>query len=851
MTIFSVFIFLISIWTLAFYSSRMLREDMEDDLGKQQFAMASYMASDIDGGFKDRMDALELVAKALGPDFLGQPAALQNYIEQQIMFPLFFNGGVMVLDRHGTAIVDFPVAGRVGLNFLNRDFMVTALTEGKSNVGGPVLGKQPNTPIFVMAVPIRDNKGDVIGVLAGATELAKPNFLDAITKAYSSNGGYHYLVDPKHRLIVTTTDKRRIMAQLPDPGVNPFIDRNMRGYEGPSTGINALGVEVLASTMGIPAAGWYVVTSIPAAEAFAPVHEMQRRMVLVTAMLTLLAASATWWMLRRELTPMIAAAKTLATQSASDQPMRSLPIVKQDEIGELVGGFNRLLETLAQRENDLLTSKNKLSEAQSIAHIGSWELDLVHNRLTWSEEMYNIFGLLPGAFGSDYETFLDTLHPDDRNVVDRAYISSLEEGGRYNIEYRIIRKSDGQLHWGEARGEHERDASGKAIRSYGTVQDITERKRLESDLIAAKAEAERANNAKSRFLAAASHDLRQPLLALSLYVSLIKESSTPDGADLKVKLQSCVANLSELLNDLLDVSKLDAGVVKPEPTDIDVDALLASIAAVHSAEAELKGLDLHVHYSGGAVARTDHRLIQQILNNLVANAIRYTAQGGVLIACRRHRGKHWVEVWDTGIGFAEDQAGIIFEEFQQLGDDARNRGSGLGLSIVAKAAALLDLEIRVRSRPGRGSMFAVELPPGAMVAAPLPAAVRGATRQLRIALVEDNAMALEAMVLALESSRHEVIWAKSGRELIDKLGQQAPDLVISDYRLAAGETGFDVIAAVRNLFADHLPAILITGDTDPAVVRSMTDRGIALLYKPLDMEALQLAIAELVERRAG
>ena len=223
----------------------------------------------------------------------------------------------------------------------------------------------------------------------------------------------------------------------------------------------------------------------------------------------------------------------------------------------------------------------------------------------------------------------------------------------------------------------------------------------------------------------------------------------------------------------------------------------------------------------------------------------------MLIAFRHHRGKCWVEVWDTGIGFAEDQAGIIFEEFQQLGDDARNRGSGLGLSIVAKAAALLNLEIRVRSRPGRGSMFAVELPPGRSPVITLPTTSLTATRPLRIALVEDNEMALEALVMALEHSRHAVVWAKNGRELIDRLGQQAPDLVISDYRLAVGETGFDVIAEVRSLFTNHLPAILITGDTDPAVVRSMADRGIALLYKPLDMEALQLAIAELVERRAG
>ena len=385
----------------------------------------------------------------------------------------------------------------------------------------------------------------------------------------------------------------------------------------------------------------------------------------------------------------------------------------------------------------------------------------------------------------------------------------------------------------------------------GIALDMTERNKAEADLLLAKAEAEKANKAKSRFLAAASHDLRQPLLALSLYVSLIKGSTTPVSAEVKGKLQNCVTNLSEMLNDLLDVSKLDAGVVNPEPTDIDVDGLLASIAIIHSAEAELKHLDLHVHYSGGAVVRSDHRLMQRILNNLVTNAIRFSYQGGVLIAFRRHLGKRWVEIWDTGIGFPEDQAGIIFEEFRQLDDDSRSRGSGLGLSIVAKTAALLELEIRVHSRPGRGSMFAVELPPGGMVAAPLLATPQPVTRPLRIALVDDNSMALEAMALALESSHHEVISAKTSRDLIDKLEQQAPDLVISDYRLPAGETGFDVIAEVRNLFANDLPAILITGDTDPAVVRSMADQGIALLYKPLDMETLQLAITDIVARRVG
>jgi len=385
---------------------------------------------------------------------------------------------------------------------------------------------------------------------------------------------------------------------------------------------------------------------------------------------------------------------------------------------------------------------------------------------------------------------------------------------------------------------------------FSIVYDITERKRLEADLIASKAEAEKANKDKSRFLAAASHDLRQPLLALSLYVGLLNNRNPSGKADLPAKIQECAASLNEMLTDLLDISKFDAGIMTPKLTDFDIDDLLGNLASIHSAEADLKGLTLCMRYSG-IVARTDAHLLQRILGNLVANAIRYTDKGGVLMACRRHQGKCWVEVWDTGRGIPEDQTGIIFEEFRQLGDDSRNRGSGLGLSIVAKAAALLGLQIRVRSRSGRGSMFAIELPSGLRVEADELPTTHTPTRTLRIGLVEDNVMALDALVYSLEASGHEVIPAKTGRTLLERLEQRMPDVVISDYRLAEGETGFDVIAATRNIYGNDLPAILITGDTDPKVIRSMADRGIALLHKPLDIEAMLMCISEVAERRSS
>ncbi len=375
-------------------------------------------------------------------------------------------------------------------------------------------------------------------------------------------------------------------------------------------------------------------------------------------------------------------------------------------------------------------------------------------------------------------------------------------------------------------------------------EEISARKRVETELRAAKAEAERANEAKSRFLAAASHDLRQPLSALTLYAKVLEGHVDPGGAPLLANLNDCLGSLSELLSDLLDLSKLQAGVVTPNPSDFRVADVLASAVSVHEPEARLKGLRLR-SVPSGLVGRTDPVLFRRIVGNLVDNAVSYTERGGVLVGCRRRSGKTWVEVWDTGIGIPPDKTAEIFEEFRQLGDDARTRGSGLGLAIVAKTAALLGLEIQVRSRPGRGSVFAIELPLGQAITE-LPAEPEVVSpRAVRIALVEDNELVLGAMATALRSIGHEVVAAASGEALHAALADRIPDIVVSDYRLAAGETGFDVISTVRAKAGRELPAILVTGDTDPRLVRNMAERGITVLHKPLDMDTLQAYIEDL------
>ncbi|MGE5466460.1 MAG: ATP-binding protein [Ignavibacteria bacterium] len=402
--------------------------------------------------------------------------------------------------------------------------------------------------------------------------------------------------------------------------------------------------------------------------------------------------------------------------------------------------------------------------------------------------------------------------------------------------------------------EATRDDLGQECRL--AVTDVTarklaeaERNRAEEELRSAKVEAERANAAKSRFLAAASHDLRQPLSALSLYVGTLEETLPPSARDLAQNMRQCVSGLSELLSDLLDLSKLEAGAIVPKVCDFSLDSVLAKVMSSLEPKARSKRLVLRYRY-GGKFGHTDPVLFRRIVTNLVSNAVRYTERGGVLIGCRRRDGRDWLEVWDTGIGIPPDKTGEIFEEFKQLGNPGRNReqGTGIGLTIVAKEAALLGLRVRMASKLGRGSMFAVELPPGKPVA-PAPARTEY-HRPLRIALVEDNAEVARALCYSLEALGHVPVISPTSAETLRRLAGQVPDVVVSDYRLGR-ETGYDAIAAVRAAFGEALPAMLITAETDAALMRQMAKSGIAVQHKPLDIATFCATLAELTDRRGA
>lgn len=485
-TLFTLAIFVIGIWTLALYVHRMQHEEIERMLGDQQLSTASFVAAEINDELSDRLTVLKMIAGSIKPSMLGNAQQAQTALEQLPAFQRLFNGGTFIMRVDGTAIASLPLwAGRIGVNFMDSDFIAPALKEGQSVIGQPVIGRQLKAPVFYMTVPIRDARGKVIGALAGVTNLSQPNFLDKITQNHYGKTGGYLLVAPQNRLVVTSTDKSRVMQPLPATGINPMIDRHIQGYEGTDTYINSQDVEVLASAKGVPVAGWYVLASLPTAEALAPIHDIRQRLLIATLFLTLLAGGLTWWMLKRQLSPMLAAAKTLASHSNSDHPPQLLPITRQDEIGELIGGFNRLLTILGQRENALKESEARFRNMADHAPALIWMTDTL-NIGTW----YNKRWLEHTGRAMEQElrlSWIENIHPDDQQFCSTCCKIAFDSRQQFDMEFRL-RRADGAYIWVADTGAPRFDNSGNFLGYISYCWDISELKRVETEILAVKSQ---------------------------------------------------------------------------------------------------------------------------------------------------------------------------------------------------------------------------------------------------------------------------------------------------------------------------------------------------------------------------
>ena len=366
---------------------------------------------------------------------------------------------------------------------------------------------------------------------------------------------------------------------------------------------------------------------------------------------------------------------------------------------------------------------------------------------------------------------------------------------------------------------------------------------------------EQANVSKSRFLAAASHDLRQPLHALTFLFDAVKSAdSDASRSALFPKVDLSLNALGGLFNALLDISKLDAGAVDPHLENFHIFDVLQTVLEGFSHEVKQKGLRLKVHCSDLIVVRSDQVLLERISRNLISNAIRYTDSGGILVSCRRRNNHVLFQVWDTGIGIESSYQRDVFEEFHQVDNQHRDRkkGLGLGLSIVKRMCDLLAYTIDLRSVKGKGTIVSLLIPAGdasQCISEDIPEENKPwSIEGLEVLLIDDDVEVLEATTILLEKWGCHVTAAVSSADALAKLNGDGknPDLVLSDFRLPSGANGVDAINAISEKLGIQVPGILITGDTQPERITMARNSGFKVLHKPLRPANVRTAIHQLL-----
>lgn len=370
-------LFVVGIWSLSFFASRVLRNDIMQLLGEQQRSTVAYVAGEVDKEISDRINALQLIAASIPSARFAEPGAVQSHLEPQLVFHQLFNSGIWAIDREGTAIADIPRStGRMGISYRDRRYFLDTLSHDRPTVATPLMGRVVGYWVLTIAVPIHDEAGKVIGVLCGGTRLDQPNFLDPITQHRHGRTGGFLLVAPGERLIVTATDLSRNMEVLAPPGVNPETDRLLAGFRGTQVQKSARGIEVLVSAHSVPSAGWFVAASLPTDEAFAPITDILRGILVATIVVTLVAGVLLWWILHRQLLPLDISARKLIAMRQPGHALEPLPPVRSNEVGLLISAFNELLDTLKKREQALQESEERFKSL----HEGSFGGIAIHDR---------------------------------------------------------------------------------------------------------------------------------------------------------------------------------------------------------------------------------------------------------------------------------------------------------------------------------------------------------------------------------------------------------------------------------------------------------------------------------------
>jgi PAS domain S-box-containing protein len=694
-------VFLLSLWVLAFLTTRILERDISQLVADAQASATSHMAAQLNRELGSRLLALERIAIGINADMIENPDAVQHLLEAQPLLQDLFNVSVLTLNKNGIGIADAPfMAERIGINYRERvDAFAIALDEGRANVGSPLMGLSTGQPLIPLAVPIHDAAGQVIGALGGAIDLSRPNFFDDLTAQGYGRTGTFSIISRSKRIIVTSSNPDLIMYELPVEGISPVLDRAIVSEEGTYLYTTVLGVETLTTVKGLEIADWQVAAITPVTEAFAPIAVMQRRMTMITLAMTLLVGIVVWWLLQRHLRPMLTTVDHISALTASAESEKSLPLTGRKEVDSLIGAFNRLLEQLAAREEE----NKRFKTIADNAVYGKAIADLEGNLLYVNRFFAELHGYTPEELiGKNLTVFhspeqLDQVTMANSLLHQRGYFSPREiwHAHRDGLEFPMLMS-----------GLLLKDDQGKPQYLAASAVDITERKAVEAAL-------KQKNEELEQFVYIVSHDLKSPLITINTFLGMLQEDIADNNTqgiteDLQF-VKEATDRIGHLLNALLQLSRIGRidSLSQTQTVKKLVDDCLHILAgSLRQRQVEVQVAELPWQWHG------DPLHFGQIWQNLIENAIKYMGdqpRPRIEIGAEERAEGLVFYVRDNGIGIAPEHHQRIFNVFAQL--DRNSEGTGLGLALIKKIVTSYRGDIWVESAgEGQGSCFRFTLP---------------------------------------------------------------------------------------------------------------------------------------------
>ena len=869
-------LFLVIFASGAFMFEKVFEEHFKKTIADQQFELVSKTAADVDFQIHEAQKVLIDVSKLVPTDDIHNYNAVQKRLEKllesRFFLKTYFDHGIVLYSKTGRVIGEVPYsAERYGKDFSAREyFQYTMKTKGPY-ISKPFRSvKGPHDPIVMFSVPVFDDKKELVAVLGGSVSLMKDITFGGIAKIKIGKTGYMYLYNTD-RTIIVHPDKTKILQKDLPRGLNPLFDAAIdQWFEGSGETLSFQGVPGIGTFKRFHNTDWILAAHYPISDAYADIYKERWYIVAYTTLGISLCVLIILIVMRRNLSPLSELASQAEGIGRTQDPLKPVYIDAGGEIGALASSFNAMLERLADREASLKITMDDLRKLHNAVEHSS-AVVVITDREGNIEYVNPKFIQVTGydrteTTGKTPRLLKSGEMPDD---VYRELWQTITSGEEWQGIFHN-RKKNGELYWAAASISPLKDENGTITHFVGIQEDITAIKLFEQELRGAKEAAEAANQAKSDFLASMSHEIRTPMNAIIGMAELLLESRIDTEQRKYVEtLRNAGQNLLNIINDILDVSKIEAGYLELDCTAFDIHELLDAVCDIMSVRVREKKIDLTCRIAPDVPRRLtgDAGRLRQILLNLVGNAVKFTDEGGITISVEPAgsdggRSALKFSITDTGIGIPAEKIDRIFDKFTQADSSTTRKygGTGLGLTISQRLVELMGGKIGVSSTPGSGSTFyftiSIDLPGEDQQ---IQASGQGSTlrktptvpsdsRPINILLVddsEDNRLLVRSFLKKMPFS---VQIAENGSAAVEMFKDSAYDIVLMDIQMPVMD-GFEATRQIRSWERSKgfaaTPVVALTAYALDDEIRKCHEAGCdGHLTKPISKSALVEAIME-------